>query len=379
MSSEQYTREQMLQYLKQSGSLTPYSTQDVLGRTAAYVRANGSTIGLSFAGENLAGIDLSHESIQKELRKQGFSEHNPPLWYSGDSKQTEIRKKPDIVASAREPSAAEVASKKAINLEGANFSNATLVCANLEGADLAQANFEGARLHYANLRRARLWDANFKRARLNQVDLSGAALQNADFSWATLRGATIDRCLLYHVHLQNTEMRKEQIEETWEERRARELKKQKKDSRRHYADAAIAYNRLKNNFVSIGRHDDAGWAFIKEKRMERNTHRVCSARWIINWLMDVSCGYGEQPWKVFTLALAIVIAFGFIYWVSEGIESASPSDNFIFSSRSLVTMAFSDLTPANFAANILSSIEAGLGVSLFALLMFSLGKRITGY
>ena len=379
MSPSQYTREQMLDYLKQKGALTSYSTRDILERITAYVQQKGSTSGLCFTGENLVGIDLSQKTIQSELIQQGFSEQSPPPWYSGNLKQDELQRKAHIIASARDPSAAEVASKQAINLEGVDFSNAILVCANLEGADLSKANFEGARLNYANLRRARLWDANFKRARLNQADLTGAALQNADFSWAALRGAVVNRCLLYHVHLENTEMERGQVEETWEERRAKEVKKEKKDPRRHYADAAIAYNRLKNNFASIGRHNDAGWAFVREKRMERNTHRVLSARWIINYFMDATCGYGEHPWKVFILALTIVTGFSFVYWGLGGINSTCWTDNFIFSLRSFVTMAFSDLTPTTLTAKILSSIEAGFGVSLFALLMYCLGRRMSGY
>lgn len=451
MPSNQYTREQMLKFLRQKGALSPHSTQDILQRIAA----NGSTIGLSFAGENLAGIDLSQKIIHEELNNQGYSEQNPPLWYSGDLKQAKLRKKPDIIASAREPAAAEVASKKAINLEGVDFSNAVLVCANFEGADLSRANFQDARLHYANFSWARLWDANFKGARLNNIDLTGAALQNADFTWVKLRGATINKCLLYHVHMENTEMEKGQVKETWEEKTAKKIEKGylftmngkqieeeeedlnkgivseklrkkfklngfslsentiitkkgsewriidgkrkfavrkeeeqlsvygygkgKRSPRKHYEDAAIAYNRLKNNFVSIGRHNDAGWAFIKEKKMERKTQRRFSLGWIFNWLMDISCSYGEQPLKVLFIALAIVVGFSFIYWELGGIESTSWSDNFIFSLGSFVTMAFSDISPVTLTAKILSAIEAALGISLLALLMYSLGKRITGY
>jgi uncharacterized protein YjbI with pentapeptide repeats len=379
MTLKQYSREEILDYLRQKGDVTPYSTQDILLRIEVYVRANGSTIGLSFAKENLAGIDLSQETIRQEFKRQGFEEQNPPLWYSGDLKQAKLRKKPDIIASAREPSAVEVASKQAINLEGVDFSKAILVGANFEGADLSQANFDGARLQHANLRRARLWDANFCRARLNQADLTGAALQNADLSWATLRGATLDRCLLFHVHLEKTEMEREQVNEIWEERRAKEVEKERKDARRHYADAATAYNRLKNNFASIGKHNDAGWAFIKEKRMGRKTHRILSREWTINQFMDITCGYGEQPWKVFIIALAAVVGFGFIYWGLGGIGSTCWSDNFVFSLRSFVTMAFSDLSPTTLTVKILSAVEAAFGVSLFALLMYSLGRRMTGY
>ena len=455
MPSNQYTREQMLEFLKQKGTLSPHSTQDILQRIATYVEANGSTVGLSFAGENLAGIDLSQKIIQEELNNQGYLEQSPPPWYSGDLKQAKLRKKPDIIASAREPAAAEVASKKAINLEGVDFSNTVLVCANFKGADLSRANFQDARLHYANFCWARLWDANFKGARLNNADLTRAALQNADFTWAKLRGATLNKCLLYHVHMENTEMERGQIKETWEEKTAKKIekgylftmngkqikeeeedlnkgivseelrkefklngfslsentivnkkgrdwriidgkrkfavrkeeeqlsvygyKKDKRSPHRHYEDAAIAYNRLKNNFVSIGRHNDAGWAFIKEKKMQRKTLRWFNPGWIFNWLMDISCSYGEQPLKVPFISLAIVIGFGFVYWEFGGIESTNWSDNFIFSLRNFVTMAFSDISPVTFTAKILSAIEAALGISLLALLMYSLGKRITGY
>lgn len=453
MSPKQYTREQMLEFLKEKEALSPYSTQNILQKIASYVQANGTTIGLSFANENLAGIDLSQEIIQQKFKKQEFSEQDPPPWYSGNLKQTMLRKKPEIIAGAREPSAAEVASKKGINLEGVDFSGAILVCANFKGADLTQANFQDARLQYANFHWARLWDANFKGARLNNVDLSRAALQNADFTWAHLKGATISKCLLYHVHMENTEMERKQVEEIWEEKTAkkiekgylftmngRQLKEEKEDLNegivseelrkefelkgfslsentiitekgskwriidekrkfavreeekqlsvygygndkrkpyKHYKDAAIAYNRLKINFVSIGRHNDAGWAFIKEKKMERKTYRRLSPGWIVNWLMDISCGYGEQPGKVLLIVLIVVIGFSFIYWRLGGIESTCWSDNFVFSLGSFVT--FSDISPVTFTAKILSAIEAALGISLLALLMYSLGKRTTGY
>jgi hypothetical protein len=180
-------------------------------------------------------------------------------------------------------------------------------------------------------------------------------------------------------------MERAQVEETWEEKRAKEEEKAKRYALRHYADAALAYNRLKNNFVSIGRHNDAGWSFIKEKRMERKSCKRLTARWFINLFMDVSCGYGEHPWKVLILATFLPIIFGFIYWGFGGIELAKEGsiinwyDSFIFSLRSFVTLAFADISPGSILIKILSSLEAAFGVSLFALLMYSLGRRITGY
>lgn len=221
----QFTREQMLDYLKQRSALTKYSTQDILKKIAGARRAGGKVV---FKGENLSGIDLSQQTIRGLFKQKRCKETNPPLWYSGDLKKESLSKKPDIIASSSDPGVSEVKSKRAIDLEGADFTNAILICANLEGADLTGADFEGAKLHYANLKNARLWDVNFKRTRLNFADLSGASMQNAYFSWSSLRGALMNNCLLYHTKFESTELSRHQIKEIWEEVRAKELVKQKK-------------------------------------------------------------------------------------------------------------------------------------------------------
>jgi uncharacterized protein YjbI with pentapeptide repeats len=373
--SDQYTREQMLRYLKDKGALTKLTTEDFLKRIEL-AKANGSP--MSFSRENLSGIDLSQKTIQRIFVEGGYSESNPPIWYSGELKKELLIKRPDIIASARDPAASEVVNKSSIDLEGADFSNADLVCANFEGADLARTNFEGARLHYANLSHARLWDANFCHARLNSVDLSGSAMQNAIFFWASLRGALVNKSLLYHVKLEHTELSRSQVNEIWEESRARDIRKQKKDARRHFADAAIAYNMLKNNFRSIGRIDDASWAFVKERRMERNTYKRFSWRWLSSWFLDITCTYGEYPWKVFFLTVATVIFFSLVYWWLNLVNSLFLPDNIVFSLGSFVTVTFTGLEASNIPARVLMCVEAGLGISLFALLMYSLGRRMGG-
>lgn len=486
--SNRYAREEMLDIIKRKGEVTHYTTRDILDVITKYVKTNGSTKGLSFAGENLTGIDLSRDAIQEEIKRQGYSEEQPPPWYSGDLKQQELRKRPEIIASARNPNAIEVVSKRGVNLEGVDFSNAILVCANFEGADLVGANFHNAKLYYANFSYARLWDANFTAARLNNATFTGAALQNTDFTKANLNDAIFDKCLLYHAYFKNTEIKKEQIKEIWEEKMAKKIqngylfdvrgdtkkikrelddnivseellnnfiqngfslsknvivkksllskkwilmnkvkkkglsiliskfdwsskkwvlidkvkkkkftiqkkgekftvygggiRKPKRDSRVYYNAASVAYNRLKNNFVSIGRHNDAGWAFIKEKRMERKTFRVGAKRFF-SWFMDISCGYGEQPWKVIILSLFVVILFGFLYLILDGLKTDINiairwHDYFVFSLRNFVTLGLPDIKPFTFVIKTLSSIEAAFGIGLFALLMYSFGRRLTG-
>jgi len=374
--SIEFTREQVLQALSDKGALTSYTTGDILNKIA---EARGKGIAVSFSGENLSGIDLSQETIQQLLKKGDYSESNPPLWYSGDLKREKIIRRPDIIASARDLNASEVKSKRAVDLEGVNFSNADLICANFEGADLAKANFEGARLHYANLKRTRLWDADFSRARLNSADLTEAAMQNAVFFWASLRNTLIDNCLLYHVRFDNTELSRYQVREIKEEVTAKEMRKMKVDARRHYADAAVAYNLLKNNFRDMGKPDDASWAFIKEKRMKRNTYRGFGWKWLSSWFLDITCQYGERPWRVFFLTLGTVLVFGILHLAFGSIASKLVEDNMLFSLGSFVTITFPGLEATNLFARFLTCVEAAIGISLFALLMYSLGRRMSGY
>jgi len=99
--------------------------------------------------------------------------------------------------------------------------------------------------------------------------------------------------------------------------------------------------------------------------------------------MDISCGYGEQPWKVIILSLFVVILFGFLYLILDGLKTDINiairwHDYFVFSLRNFVTLGLPDIKPFTFVIKTLSSIEAAFGIGLFALLMYSFGRRLTG-
>jgi len=450
-------RTNMLRFLKSQGALSKYSTQDVLKKIELYWKEHHTTIGLSFAGENLAGIDLGQSTIQRELRNGRYPEQNPPPWYSGESRKESLLKTARVIAAEREPSGIEIAIKRGINLEGVDFSDTDLTCADLEGADLAQANLRGAALNYANLYWTRLWDSNFVESSLDYAVLTRSAMQNADFTRAKMTGAIFDRCLLYRVRFEHTELTGEQIPVVWEERTAKKIAKgflftmdarleteidnldnrclsdivrnefekegyqlsnpkvevtrskstwtvsdgqrdfflkvennyldvwskgsQKKNPHTHYSDAAAAYNGLKNNFVTIGRHDDAAQAFIKQKRIERLARGLFSPIRIQNLLFDILCGYGERPARVFAWAFGTVALFGVIYslpWFDKG-DLNSTVDYWVFSLTSFVTLTFQGLNDVPVGLRILSSLEAGIGVSFLSLFVYSLSRRLRAY
>ena len=79
----------------------------------------------------------------------------------------------------------------AMNLSGANFSNAKMM-----GAYLGEANLSGAILQGADLRHAELTGANLREAKLRWANLQGnnlwdSTLEGADLSWADLRKAIL--------------------------------------------------------------------------------------------------------------------------------------------------------------------------------------------
>jgi hypothetical protein len=173
------------------------------------------------------------------------------------------------------------------------------------------------------------------------------------------------------------------------------------------------YLALKTNFLSMGQYDDARWAFVKERRMARRAYRLredlghFKKAWgfVSDWWLDTFTGYLTEPlWVLLRLVIPTFFFFAFLYWVpglprpqwrpdgpvsnwllahlwnGPAIEdSQSFVDCLIFSGRSLVTLAFSDIEPANLWAKIISPLEGAVGVTLFALFVVSLGRRVYGY
>jgi hypothetical protein len=81
-------------------------------------------------------------------------------------------------------------------------------------------------------------------------------------------------------------------------------------------------------------------------------------------------------------AIVILLLFPFLYRLSEGIGSitvhpVSWIDYFHYSLAAFSTIGFPDLVPVNHVAKLLTNVEALLGISALALLMFALGNRIS--
>ena len=374
---------------------TKLESRDVL----TLIEANGGWPRfLDLTGCELEGVDLSRHTIAQE--RADYVERNgvEPPWFS------------DRIGG--------------VFLWHAQLTGVRLAYAQLEGADLRLTNFDNANLFEANLRaanllqarlrRAHLAEAQFQEAHLEQAQLQGAFLRGTQFQRANLRWAELQGVDFYTAgslaavrwngaFLDRTRMRREQLGGAIGD----EVEAHRKRTSEAYHEASEAYLLLKNNFNSIGRYEDAAWAYVKEQRMEkaalmrhldwqqfpRRPFWRAFTPWALNWAWDALTGYGETPQK--PLGVATVLAslfFPLLYWAtgalpghSRALASSSSSDidwagwvdSLIFSLTTFGTLSFSRLQPEGTLGNLIASVEAMVAVLLFALFVYTLGNRMS--
>jgi len=304
-------------------------------------------------------------------------------------------------------------------LENSDLTGANLARTNLEGAHCWQTVFYEADIHDTSLRGAILGKADLRRA-----DLYGSDLRDAHLEGAQLQGANLCGMQLSEASLSADSIGASIIQETqgqYEEYFERPYVEPETRSRyrdRHlkarFVEAKEIYRTLKNAFLESGRYDDASWAYIKERQMEKKTHwppkraRDCYPneleclssnnlkRWwqllkfyirhlfayIIDWLAELTCGYGEKPLRTLACAIAVIFVFPMLYWLSGGVVSAGGGpvtwlDYLNYSFGAFTTIGFSSFDAIKPLAQTLTSVQALLGISLLALLMFTFGNRIS--
>ena len=212
--------------------------------------------------------------------------------------------------------------------------------------------------------------------------------------------ASLAGAYFYEAWLDQTRMTKEQLRGCIGE----ELDKK-------YYEAKEAYLLLKNNINQIGRYDDASWAYVKERQMEKMTHHPKLTRtyyakieslpdraspkswawwrfyvkytlkWLWDWIIEWSCGYGERPQNVFGIASVVLVIFPFLYFLTglgpRSGQSLLWRDYFLYSLYSFASMEHPTLQATSWIAQLLTGLESLSGIALLALLMYTLGRRIS--
>lgn len=380
-------------------------------RLISLIEKNNGPHGLDLSGQDLLHVDWSAEAVAYQLKKRGYVPGKElPVWASPFSARGE----------------------RGINLEKVNFEGANLRFANLSGADMTWCNLRhtdlrDTRLHSVNFYhsdffQARLWRADLRRATLNNANLTHASLYRAEFEDTEFLDADLSDTLLHRAdlskiiirrnslpnHLTMEDFHKHSTLVKWDEPEITP-NEWNREVEEHVERARDAYRGLKISFSNNGMYQDASWAYFRERVMERRMHGINQVPiyfgdqiegknyyflrsmwlqfkhffiWLAFWFEELTCGYGEKPWRTLWFAAASILAFSPLYWLSGGIsdklgQTLTWSDYLIYSMGAFATVNLPRFDVGNTVAELLTSLEALLGIAILALLMFALGNRIS--
>ena len=277
-------------------------------------------------------------------------------------------------------------------LWGADLQGAHLRWARLRGADLRGTDLRGADLEGADIREAILWDANLQEAVLRNADLRGAQLQNADLSHVHLEFAALEStdlsqikslegAFLYGTRWEGNFLRPEKLGSGIGEEQERE-----------YGRAAVAYLALYRLFRESTSPDVASWAYIKARQMRRKAASPWHAhpplgrhtfQWLTDWLAELTCGYGEKPGRPLAWALVMLLLFPLLYRISGGVVSgihSSPTwlELLTYSLSTFATLKLDGYQALTLPAQLLTSLQALLGLALLGLALYAFGRQAGG-
>jgi len=321
------------------------------------------------------------------------------------------------------------------NLGGANLREANMSSANMQLADLAAANLEMAYLGSANVRKANLTDANLQGAFLRGADLHGANLVGANLQGAILTGANLQGAHLREADCRGTRLQysrlgkvdffvAESLEGThFHNAFLDDTRMKRKQLGRAigeelegwYDQARDAYLRLKQNFDVLGDYAASAWAYQKERQMQKACNAPWRARgiygqtelgdtdegrvttwhprvawfytrhtlkWLGDWFVELLCGYGESLSRVLAWMLLVILGFAACYQVSHAVVTSSQDaatslwDHLVFSLGAFTTLQPARLQAARPGIELLTTIQAIIGIALAGLLGFVAGNRI---
>jgi len=269
-------------------------------------------------------------------------------------------------------------------------------------AQLQEAKLSGARLQGANLRAAQLEGASLFGAHLQGAVLVAARLSRAYLMGARLQGVNLyevkalDGAWWYGAYLDETRIGRETLGQAVGE----ELEVRCTGAAWHCHLAKEAYLLLKNNFSRTGRYEDASWAYVKEQQMEKMAYyrewrsggtQFGSGwdplwflsrpawgsfwRWLRNWAYELATGYGERPWNPVIGGVLIILGFAGGFCATRAIGNFW--DALVYSIATFATFNLADTGPTGRAADLASSVEALLGIAVLALVVFTLGNKMS--
>lgn len=151
------------------------------------------------------------------------------------------------------------------------------------------------------------------------------------------------------------------------------------------------YLKAKQGAKASGESDAASNFFRRELAARRRRHRAGAAaatnplvtlravgNYTANLMLDVSCGYGEKPWRVVASSGGIIVLFAAIFaGLDVGVAyTTHPVSHLILSTETFVSLVLGAPAIRDPVVNLVTSIEAFLGAFFIALFVFALTRSI---
>ena len=191
-----------------------------------------------------------------------------------------------------------------IFLKNANLENLNLVKrGSKQGFDLT-----GADLYRANLRGAHLFN----------IILIRASLMKADLCHANVHCAHLEECNLLGVKLNDTKIEHIKIGKTLIQENSAKVLEEQGDHEKavdFYEQAEEIYRNLRKTSEHQGLFTLSGPYLRKELTMRRFQEKRCSMNRVSSKVVDLFCGYGEDPLRVVMFSWVLILFSSFFYYI----------------------------------------------------------------
>jgi len=259
---------------------------------------------------------------------------------------------------------------------------------NLRGINLVNHDHKnGYQLIHSDLYRSDLSDAH-----LFHLNLTGSSLMKANLSHANLNCALLKKTNLLGLELKSTKMENTLWDEHVEQEVQANTSSNNDEKLDLFEQAEEIYRNLRRATESQGLFELAGHFFKREMIMRRYQLPRHSTKRYLSKLVDLFCGYGEEPSRVIIFSLLTTLSFAllfFIFGITDGNTTIQFSfanawlenlQNFFyslyFSVVTFTTLGYGDLAPFGLT-RAFAALEAFLGSFTLALFVVVFVKKMT--